>query len=331
AELSRHGRWSCGGATQLLACTDGWIAVSLARPDDIELLPAWLGTHDLVAGTCGRAGAELVALGGELGIPCARLGEVTAERPAFAATRLAAGPPRPIAGAVVVDLSSLWAGPLCGHLLTIAGARTIKVESTRRPDGGRTGPAGMYDLLHTGQASVALDFSDPSDRRRLAALLATADVVIEASRPRALAQLGVDAAAVASSGRTVWVSITGYGRDAPGASRVAFGDDAAVAGGLVAVDAVGGPVFCADAIADPLSGLVAAAATLDALRSGGGWLVDVSMSGVAAWCARRRRAPAPVSTAWAGPVGAPRARPIIGTAPALGADNRTVFRDLDIP
>ena len=41
------------------------------------------------------------------------------------------------------------------------------------------------------------------------------------------------------------------------------------------------PCFCADAVADPTSGLVAAAATLDALATGGRWLLDVSLAGVA--------------------------------------------------
>ena len=105
-----------------------------------------------------------------------------------------------VAGALVVDLSSLWAGPLCAQLLTAAGARTVKVESTSRPDGARRGPAPFYDLLHAGQDSVALDFRDHRDVDRLRTLLAAADIVIEASRPRALAQLGIDAAGMRRGG-----------------------------------------------------------------------------------------------------------------------------------
>ena len=59
----------------------------------------------------------------------------------------------------------------------------------------------------------------------------------------------------------VWLRITGYGTDAGSAERVAFGDDAAVAGGLVGYDGAG-PVFVGDAIADPLTGLEAAAAVV---------------------------------------------------------------------
>jgi hypothetical protein len=78
----------------------------------------------------------------------------------------------------------------------------------------------------------------------------------------------------------VWLSITGYGRDNP--ERVAFGDDAAVAGGLVGGDRDGEPVFCADAIADPLTGIAGALAVAQSLAGGGGELIDLSMRSVAA-------------------------------------------------
>ena len=43
-----------------------------------------------------------------------------------------------------------------------------------------------------------------------------------------------------------------------------------------------GPCFLADAVTDPLSGLVAAAAVLEALAAGGRWLLDVAMAPLAA-------------------------------------------------
>ena len=54
--------------------------------------------------------------------------------------------------------------------------------------------------------------------------------------------------------RGVVVSITAFGRDS---NRIGFGDDVAAAAGLVALDDAGDPVFCGDAIADPLTGLTA--------------------------------------------------------------------------
>jgi hypothetical protein len=343
ARFTRHGPVSAGEATRLLPTRDAWIAVALARPDDVAAVPAWLGLNEPdafdaraagdpwppVAAAVGRQPAMgVVDRAVLLGIPCSRLGEVTAG-PFVSATSLGDAPRcRSLDGAVVVDLSALWAGPLCTSLLAAAGARVVKVESVHRPDGARRGASAFFDLLNTKKESVALDFTDQSGRAALHALLRRADVVVEASRPRALEQLGVDIATVAARGQLqVWVSITGYGRTEPARDRAAFGDDAAVAGGLVAWDG-GVPVFCADAIADPASGVAAAVATLDRLDVGGRWLVDVAMARVAAAMAHP---PASAPASWAGSVAAPRARRPVGTAPALGAHTAAVLAELADP
>jgi crotonobetainyl-CoA:carnitine CoA-transferase CaiB-like acyl-CoA transferase len=198
----------------------------------------------------------------------------------------------------------MWAGPLCAQLLRQAGWHVLKVEDARRPDGARYGPPTFYDGLHAGCPAVRLDFGSAAGRAELARLAGLAGVVIESSRPRALRRLGLVAEdwLAAGAGR-VWVSLTGYGRADP-QQRVAFGDDAAVAGGLVARAPDGTPVFCGDAIADPLSGLWAALAALAALAAGGGWLAGISMAGVCADLARPSAAPLRrhvISAAAAGP------------------------------
>ena len=100
-------------------------------------------------------------------------------------------PPRlDLSGLRVVDLTALWAGPLCGDLLARGGAQVVKVESLGRPDGARRGPAAFFDQLNAHKRSVALDFTTTGGRARLAGLLVAADVVLESSRPRALDQLG---------------------------------------------------------------------------------------------------------------------------------------------
>jgi crotonobetainyl-CoA:carnitine CoA-transferase CaiB-like acyl-CoA transferase len=197
----------------------------------------------------------------------------------------------------------------------MSGAAVIKVESTRRLDGARSGPPKFFDLMHGGHRSVTLDLSSDAGQHQLHDLIDSADVVIEASRPRALRQMGIEAQEFVGRGVT-WLSITAYGRTGPWANRVGFGDDAAAAGGLVAwLDGV--PVPAGDAIADPLSGAYAAAAVSAALLSDRGWLLDVSMRDVA------RSAAATAS----GPTGeeyvarAPRSRPVMQPAPAPGADN----------
>jgi crotonobetainyl-CoA:carnitine CoA-transferase CaiB-like acyl-CoA transferase len=332
--LWRRGTTSCGGSCRLIASEDGYLAVSLARDEDFDVVPAWLeldrtppnapAAWSAVAhAVATRDLDELVARAALLGLPVARVGEATGQ-PAVSRLALGSAPTREPAGSIVVDLSALWAGPLCGDLLAGAGATVIKVESPHRPDGARRGPAAFFDLLNGRKRSVALDFRQTEGVETLRALIRRADVVIEASRPRALEQLGIHAAdEVRGGGPQVWVSITGYGRTDP-SGRVAFGDDAAAGGGLV-VWHQGTPVFCADAVADPITGLAAANACINALASGGRCLLDVSMAGVSAELAGPMLPTSPDVT-----VAPPRARPVVRAAAELGADTAQVLAELGL-
>jgi crotonobetainyl-CoA:carnitine CoA-transferase CaiB-like acyl-CoA transferase len=319
AGLARRGEVSCGGACHLLPTADGdRIALSLAREDDWELLPAlfgllevgfqagdgWAPVADAIVGVRAR---ELVAAAAELGMPASRLGEVAATDPLVELRPGPAGTPRR-APWTVVDLSSLWAGPLCANLLGLAGARVVKVESTRRPDGARFGPPRFFELLHHGHESVALDLASPGGRAALRELLATADVVIEASRPRALAAMAASYDDLLARGwGGVWLSITGHGRQGPAAERVAFGDDAGVAGGLVGA----GPesvVFCADAVADPATGVLGAAAVLRAVQEGWTGFLGVALARTAAHLAAGVHGNPPVTLPSGVVAAAPHAR-----------------------
>ena len=287
--LARRGQVSCGGSTHLVRAADGWFAATLSRPDDVDLLPAWIGAPVAedpwpeVHRRCrDRPVREVLDRGILLGLPIAGLGSAETRTPPSSTGSLR---PWDGSGAVnVVDISSMWAGPLCGALLAEAGAHVIKVELAGRPDGARLGPASFYERLNGAKAELVVDMARSDGPRRLAEVVASADVVIESSRPRALAHLGIDAEAMLadSSGPQVWVSITGHGRYGEGANRVAFGDDAAVAGGLVAWAGPDQPCFFADAVADPLTGLTAAAEALEALTTGRTVLLDIAMAGVAA-------------------------------------------------
>ena len=271
AAYERRGDIAAGGSCRLLQAADGWLAVNLARPSDWEMLPAWLQAGPISDWGCGCGGTQIAPPQGvRRARPPARIGAGTAgiEEPSPGpwCRELQRGAPRRRAhrGApLVIDLSSLWAGPLCAHLLQMMGARVVKVESSGRPDGMRYAAGGFYDLLNAGKASVALDFNLSLARAQLRQLLLRADIVIEASRPRALRQLGILAEEIleGNPGLT-WIAISGHGREQPAAGWIAYGDDGAVAGGLSQVmwDCSGRAMFCGDAIADPLTGLHAALA-----------------------------------------------------------------------
>jgi crotonobetainyl-CoA:carnitine CoA-transferase CaiB-like acyl-CoA transferase len=164
--------------------------------------------------------------------------------------------------------------------------------------------------------SYCLDLDREADELR--ELLAVSDIVIEGSRPAALARRRLGPDDVAPRVGRIWLRINGYDERS---GRPAFGDDAAVAGGLVG-SGIGGPVFVGDAIADPLTGLEATLAVVESLGRGGGEVIHVSMAAVAATYAAL---PTTASVS-AHPAPAPPAPAATVSAAELGADNDEVRR-----
>lgn len=275
--LASPGTVSPNGSCHLLRAADAWLAVNLPRATDWDLIPAWLGcaeTWDAVASAIARQpAAVLLDTARLLGLPVSRVGE--ASGPGVTLHRRAAGRSR--SGKLqVLDLSALWAGPLCGSLLAARGADVTKIETLTRPDPTRARPA-FHGRLNGAKRAATLDLTAPE----LRGSLRTADIIITSARPRAFAQASLAPKALfAENPGLIWVAISGYGWTGPQPDRVAFGDDAAAAGGLLRWED-GAPRFLGDALADPLSGLAATLGALQALEQGGGFLVDVAMAGVA--------------------------------------------------
>jgi hypothetical protein len=287
APLLGHRGWgstSAGGSCRIVRAIDGLVAVNLPRVSDIESVPAWLAAEvgdNLWSGVetvCAyETTANLLERAQWLGLPIAAVGSADPEF--VPADR--AGPAVDVRQPpMVLDLSSMWAGPLCGWYLARSGADVLKVESAQRPDGGREGAPGFYRRLNSDKLVRDLELTSAEGAGELRRLVATADIVIEASRPRALEQFGVDAEAEVERG-AIWVSITAHGRSvAP--NRVGFGDDAAAAANLVVSVADELPWFVGDAAADPITGATAAALALGHWWAGRAALLDVPLAPTAA-------------------------------------------------
>lgn len=275
--LDLPGLASANRHCRLLRCADGWAALNLARPDDLDLIPALTGSAGddwpaVEQWASGQGTAAVRRAGLELQLPLAVVGEAA---PQTLAPAGGANVPRK-----VVDLSALWAGPLCAGLLAQAGARVVRIVSTGRPDPTPHSSPRLDARINSGKELRELDLRDPAGRAALLAELADADVLVTSARPAALARLGLEPARLP---HLAWAAITAHGFTGPGALRVGFGDDCAVAGGLV--DWQGDePRFRGDALADPLTGLEAALAVL-AGRTG---LIDMAMARIAAAYAGRR-------------------------------------------
>ena len=298
---------TAAGTCRLLSASDGLLAINLPREEDWQLVPAWVeSTLDeefsteaawstLTKTISKHKSSRLIARAHDLGLAVSSADKIPEAHMDYCQTLLTASPdalrrnrkPR------VVDLSALWAGPLCSHLLQLLGAEVIKVESTTRPDGARSGDVAFYELLNQSKRSVAIDFGTQQGLQDLKMLLSSADIIIESSRPRALLQLGIDPRKVVKNRRGVtWIQLTAHGSELPESHWIGYGDDAAAAAGLCAqLHRITGQYgFVGDAIADPLTGLYAALSAWRSWANGGGEMIGLSLRQVTSFCIQRELA-----------------------------------------
>lgn len=189
-----------------------------------------------------------------------------------------------IDGCSVVDLTSMWAGPLCTELLGRAGADVRKVSSAARPD-GLAGTA-MYDDLNAHKTAVELDFRFPAGRQSLDELLGSADLLATSLSPRALANLELLPEQLCiRHPRLRTLAITAFEPDSPECDWIAYGT------GVHAVSGLGWlsdePQAPAYSYPDPLAGLQAARVAVDQLAGIAPQHTRVSLAGAVAPLASR--------------------------------------------
>ena len=188
----------------------------------------------------------------------------------------------------VIDISTVIAGPNCARYLADFGADVIKVE---RPDTGdslrnmawkdpRDGVGLWWKLSNRNKRAIALDLKDDDDRTTFLDLVSEADVLVENFRPGALERLGLGPDRLHElNARLVITRVSGFGQDGPYAQRPGFASIAESMSGFAAVNgpADGPPMLPAIALTDELTALVAAFATMVAVHSRVGQVVDVSL------------------------------------------------------
>ena len=181
-----------------------------------------------------------------------------------------------IDGASLVDLTSMWAGPLCTELLGRAGVHVRKVSSAARPDGLMGTP--MYDELNAHKTAVELDPRRPAGRQGLNELLATADLLVTSLSPRALGNLDLlPSQLCARHPRLRTLAITAFEPDSPERDWIAYGTGVHAASGLGLLgDEPRTPAF---SYPDPLAGLLAASVAVDQLAGVAPQHTRVSLAG----------------------------------------------------
>ncbi|KQX82009.1 CoA transferase [Streptomyces sp. Root1310] len=216
--------------------------------------------------------------------------EKTTEKITGNTTGKTTGKTAPLQGLRVLDLATLFAGPLAATMLGDFGAEVIKVEHPTQPDPSRGhGPSkdgvGLWwKLLGRNKRTITLNLSRPGGRATLLRLAATADVIIENFRPGTLEKwdLGWDALSAANP-RLVLTRVTAFGQFGPYAHRPGFGTLAEAMSGFAAItgEPDASPTLPPFGLADSIAGLATAYAVMTALaardRTGEGQVVDMAI------------------------------------------------------
>ncbi|WP_259401593.1 CaiB/BaiF CoA-transferase family protein [Microbispora sp. H13382] len=198
-----------------------------------------------------------------------------------------------MAGVVVVDAATLFAGPLAATILGDFGADVIKVEHPKRGDPSRTHGASKHGIglwwkmLGRNKRTVTADLSSSEGAELLKRLLARADVLIENFRPGTLERWGLSPEILHElNPRLVIARVTGFGQFGPYARRPGFGTLAESMSGFAAVtgEPDGPPTLPPFGLADGISALTCVNAVTMALHhrdrpggSGRGQVIDLAI------------------------------------------------------
>ncbi|WP_328860243.1 CaiB/BaiF CoA transferase family protein [Streptomyces sp. NBC_00306] len=198
--------------------------------------------------------------------------------------------PMPLQGLRVLDLATLFAGPLAATMLGDFGAEVIKVEHPTRPDpsrghgAARNGVGLWWKLLGRNKRTITLDLSTSGGRETLLRLAATADVIVENFRPGTLEkwQLGWEELSAVNP-RLVLTRVTGFGQFGPYSHRPGFGTLAEAMSGFASItgEADGPPTLPPFGLADSIAALATSYAVMTALTArqttGRGQVVDMAI------------------------------------------------------
>lgn len=196
----------------------------------------------------------------------------------------------PLHGLRVLDLATLFAGPLAATMLGDFGAEVVKVEHPTRPDPSRghgpskNGVGLWWKILGRNKRAITLDLGTPAGRDVLLRLAADADVIVENFRPGTLERWGLGWAELSAvNPRLVLARVTGFGQFGPYSHRPGFGTLAEAMSGFAAMtgEPDGPPTLPPFGLADSIAALATAYAVLTALNgraaSGRGQVVDLAI------------------------------------------------------
>lgn len=203
----------------------------------------------------------------------------------------------PLQGLKVIDVATLFAGPLIATLMADFGAEVIKVEHPRgdalRGFGWqKDGVSLWWALVSRNKRCITLNLSTSRGQQLLKELVAEADVLIENFRPGTMERWGLGPAELQEiNPRLIMVRVTGFGQDGPYKDRPGYGTLAEAMSGFAHVNGYpdGPPTLPPLALADSVCALFGTFATMfalyhrDAKKSGQGQIIDLSIDEPLFW------------------------------------------------
>ena len=197
----------------------------------------------------------------------------------------------PLDGVRVLDLSRVFAGPLCGQVLADLGAEVIKVEHPGRGDdtrdwGMRIGKTETtyYNSMNRNKRSITVDLQTPEGVKIIRDLLPQCDVVVQNFKTGGAEKLGLGYEQLkAIKPDLIYCAVAGYDTSGPEAKRPGY--DLVIQGetGLMALNGEAGtpPLKFGVAVVDLMTGMYAGQAVLAALfqrsRTGRGRLIEMAL------------------------------------------------------
>jgi crotonobetainyl-CoA:carnitine CoA-transferase CaiB-like acyl-CoA transferase len=196
----------------------------------------------------------------------------------------------PLAGLRVLDVATLFAGPLAATFLGDFGAEVIKVEHPKgdpvRGHGHSKNGAGLWaKMINRNKRMLTLDLSRPEAQNILCELATRSDVLIENFRPGTLERWNIGPEQLrAKNPKLVVLRMTAFGQFGPYSRRPGFGTIAESLSGFAAItgQADGPPTLPPFGLADGIAGLAGTIATMFALyardaQGGTGQVIDVAI------------------------------------------------------
>ena len=192
--------------------------------------------------------------------------------------------PEALAGIKVLDLATLFAGPLMATILGDFGAEVLKIEHPRGDPARTHGPSKdgvslWWAQLARNKRCLSLYLGAPEGAEIFKRLVADADVVVENFRPGTLEKWGLGPDVLhAINPQLVIARVTGFGQFGPMAHRAGFGTLAEAMSGFASItgEPDGPPTLPPFGLADGISALTLTNAVMmclfarDRERSAGG-------------------------------------------------------------